>query len=68
MIRKDRNALAAAAVIMLAFGLTAFYLSAIMLAIGEVSPIAAGGVALLFIAALFIVFWLRARSQQGKED
>jgi Ca2+/Na+ antiporter len=68
MIRKDRNALAAAAVIMLAFGLTAFYLPAIMLAVGEVSPIAAGGVALLFIAALFIVFWLRARSQQGKGD
>jgi hypothetical protein len=68
MIRKDRNALMVAAIILLAFGLTAFYLPSIMLAVGEVSTIAAGAVAILFVAAFFMVFWLRGRSQQGKGD
>ena len=63
---KNRNTLVAAAIIMLAFGLTAFYLPSIMLAVGEVSTIAAGAVAILFVAAFFMVFWLRGRSQQGK--
>ncbi|WP_206078795.1 hypothetical protein [Allomesorhizobium camelthorni] len=68
MDRKNRNTLVAAAIIMLAFGLTAFYLPVIMLAVGEVSTIAAGAVAILFVAAFFMVFWLRGRSQQGKGD
>jgi hypothetical protein len=68
MDRKNRSTLVAAAIIMLAFGLTAFYLPIIMLAVGEVSTIAAGAVAILFVAAFFMVFWLRGRSQQGKED
>ncbi|WP_353644796.1 hypothetical protein [Mesorhizobium sp. WSM2239] len=65
---KNRNTLVAAAIIMLAFGLTAFYLPSIMLAVGEVSTIAAGAVAILFVAAFFMVFWLRGRSQQRKGD
>jgi hypothetical protein len=65
---KNRNTLVAAAIIMLAFGLTAFYLPRIMLAVGEVSTIAAGAVAILFVAAFFMVFWLRGRSQQRKGD
>jgi hypothetical protein len=65
---KNRNTVVAAAVIMLGFSLTAFYLPSIMLAVGEASPVAAGAVAILFVAAFFIVFWLRGRSQQGKGD
>jgi membrane protein implicated in regulation of membrane protease activity len=64
----NRNALIAAAIIMLVFGVTAFYLPSIMLAVGETSPLAAGVVAVLFVAALFILLWLRGRSQQGKDD
>jgi hypothetical protein len=68
MDRKNRNSLIAAAIIMLGFGLTAFYLPSIMLAVGELSPVAAGAVAILFVAAFFMVFWLRGRSQQRKGD
>jgi hypothetical protein len=65
--RNNRNTMIAAAVIMLAFGLTAFYLPSIMLAVGDVSTVAAGVVAILFVAAFFVVFWLRGRSQQRKD-
>ncbi len=63
---KTRNTAIAAAIIMLAFGLVAFYMPSIMLALGERSPLAAGAAAIIFVAAFFLVFWLRARSQKGK--
>ena len=68
MDRKNRNALIAAAAIMLVFGLTAFYLPTIMLAVGEQSTLAAGVVAVLLVVAFFMVFWLRGRSQNRKDD
>lgn len=61
----NRSAVIAAAAIMLGFGLIAFFMPNIMLAIGSVSPVAAGIVAVLFVAAFFIVFWLRGRSRGG---
>jgi hypothetical protein len=64
----NRSALIAAAIIMFVFILTAFYLPSIMLAVGEASPLAAGVVAVLFVAALFILLWLRGRSQQGRDN
>lgn len=64
MDRKNRNALIAAACIMLGFGLFAYYLPSIMLAVGEISTVAAGAVGVLFVAAFFLVFWLRGRSQR----
>lgn len=67
MDRNNRNALIAAACFMLAFGIVAFYLPTIMIAIGNVSTIAAGGVAVLFVAAFFLVFWLRGRSQRKRD-
>jgi Ca2+/Na+ antiporter len=66
MDRNNRNALIAAAVILVGFGLLAFFMPAIMLALGEVSPFAAAVVAILFVAAFFLVFWLRGRSQNRK--
>ncbi|RUM97516.1 hypothetical protein EET67_12745 [Pseudaminobacter arsenicus] len=63
MDRKNRNALIAAACIMLGFGLFAFYLPNIMLAVGEVSTVAAAAVGVFFVAAFFLIFWLRSRSQ-----
>ncbi len=63
----NRGAAIAAAIILVGFGLVAFYLPTIMLAVGNVSPAAAGILAVLFVAAFFLVFWLRGRSQRGKD-
>ena len=65
MGKSDRNAAIAAAIIMGGFGLAAFYMPTIMRAVGKVSTVAAGAIAVLFVAAFFLVFWLRARSQNG---
>ncbi|MBN9070456.1 MAG: hypothetical protein J0H34_02415 [Rhizobiales bacterium] len=65
MNRSDRNAAIAAAVIFLGFGLVAFLMPRIMLAVGAYSSIAAGILAVAFVAAFFLVFWLRGRSRGG---
>lgn len=64
MSTENRNAALAALVIMLIFGFGAFYLPTAMLALGNVSTIAAGVFGVLFVAAFFMVFWLRGRSQR----
>ncbi|OWK19069.1 hypothetical protein AJ88_47940 [Mesorhizobium amorphae CCBAU 01583] len=66
MDRDTRNALIAAAWIMLLFGLAAYWLPTVMLAVGSVSTVLAVLVAAIFLLALFIVFWLRGRSQRKK--
>ena len=38
-----------------------------MLAVGNISTVAAGIIAVLFVAAFFMVFWLRGRSQKRRE-
>lgn len=63
MDRNTRNAAVAAACFMLFFGLVAFFMPNIMLTVGERSPMAAGGIAILFVAAFFGVLWLRGRSR-----
>ncbi|HEY4191585.1 MAG TPA: hypothetical protein VGM46_02970 [Mesorhizobium sp.] len=68
MDRDTRNAAVAALVIMVLFGAFAYYLPVIMLAAGKVSGILAAIVAAVFMLALFMVFWLRSRSQRGKGD
>ena len=60
----NREAALAAAVILLGFGLVAYYLTVIMLAVGSVSLTAAGVVPVLFVAAFFLLFWLRGRAQR----
>ncbi|MGE3307011.1 MAG: hypothetical protein AB7I52_13700 [Rhizobiaceae bacterium] len=65
MDKSSRNAAIAAAIILIGFGLVAYAMPSIMLALGDVSPIAAGAVAVLFVAAFFLVFWLRGRSRGG---
>jgi inner membrane protein involved in colicin E2 resistance len=64
MDEKTRNAAIAAAIILVGFGLVAFYMPTIMLAVGAYSPWAAAVIAVAFVAAFFLVFWLRARSQR----
>lgn len=63
MTDKDRKALIAAAIIMAGVAGTAYVLPAVMLWLGEISSVAAGAFALLFLFCFFIIFWLRARSQ-----
>ena len=58
MGKSDRNAAIAAAIILGGFGLAAFYMPTIMRAVGKVSTVAAGAIAVLFVAAFFLVFWL----------
>ncbi|AZO02895.1 MULTISPECIES: hypothetical protein [unclassified Mesorhizobium] len=66
MDRDTRNAAIAAAVILLVFGLAAYFLPAIMLAAGKVSTILAAVIAVVFMVGLFVVLWLRGRSQRKK--
>ena len=68
MTPENRNSAIAAAVLLAVFGVGAFYLPTIMLAVGNLSPVAAGAVAVLFVAAFFLVFWLRARSQKRRDE
>ncbi len=63
MDRDTRNALIAAAWIMLLFGIAAYYLPTVMLAVGNVSTVLAGIVGIAFVLAFFLVFWLRGRSR-----
>jgi Flp pilus assembly protein TadB len=64
----NRNSMIAALVIMLGFGLFAYFLPTIMLAAAGISPVAGVAVVVAFIMCFFIVFWLRARSQNRKSD
>ena len=66
MTSENRNSAIAAALLLAIFGLGAFYLPTIMLAVGDISTVAAGIVAVLFVAAFFLVFWLRGRSQRKR--
>lgn len=65
MDRSSRNSAIAAAIIVLGFGIVAFLMPRIMLAVGNYSTIAAGAIAVAFVAAFFLIFWLRGRSQGG---
>lgn len=60
---KTRNAAIAAACIMFGFGLVAYWMPTLMLALGERSTLAAGIFAIVFVVGFFLVFWLRARKQ-----
>lgn len=68
MTSDNRNAALAALVIMAGFGLVAYAMPTIMLAIGRYSTVAAGIFATLFVLAFFGVFWLRGRSRGGEGD
>ena len=68
MTPENRSSAIAAAILLAVFGLGTFYLPTIMLAVGNLSTIAAGVVAVLFVAAFFLVFWLRGKSQKRRRD
>ena len=66
MTPENRNSAIAAAVLLAVFGLGAFYLPTVMLAVGNFSTAVARVIAVLFVAAFFMVFWLRGRSQRKR--
>ena len=68
-MKDNRQAIIAAAVILIGFGIVGFLMPRIVLWLGEYSALAAGAAAAAFVAAFFLVFWFRARSQnrRGKE-
>jgi len=65
---ENRGPIIAAALILLGFGVAAFLMPRIMLWVGDRSAVAAGVVAAAFVAAFFLVFWLRARSQNRRGE
>lgn len=65
MDKSNRNSAIAAAIILFGFGIVAFLMPRIMLAVGDYSTIAAGFIAVAFVASFFLVFWLRGRSRGG---
>jgi hypothetical protein len=52
---------------MLLFGIAAYYLPTVMLALGGISTVLAGIFGTLFVLAFFMVFWLRSRNQRYKD-
>jgi len=66
MTPENRNSAIAAAILLAVFGFGAFYLPTVMIAVGNVSTVAAGIIAVAFVAAFFLVFWLRGRSQRRR--
>lgn len=65
MDTSTRNAAIAAALILGGFGFIAFFMPTIMLSLGEISPVLAALVAILFVLAFFGVFWLRSKTKRG---
>lgn len=65
MDKESRNSAIAAACILLGFGLVAFYMPNIMLAVGQYSTVVAGVFAVAFVAAFFLLFWWRGKRNSG---
>ena len=61
MTRRDRNSLIAAGIILIGLVVAAYFLPVLMLAAGEISPVAAALVAVVFLLGFFAIFFLRAR-------
>ncbi len=60
---KKSNPAIAAAIILVGFGLLAYYLPTIMIALGKRSHVAAAIFGILFVLSFFGIFWLRSRRQ-----
>ena len=67
MSPENRNSAIAAAILLAVFGLGAFYMPTVMLAVGDLSTFVAALLAIAFVLAFFGVFWLRGRSQKRRD-
>jgi len=61
--RKKSNPAIAAAIILIGFGVLAYFVPSIMLALGERSQIAAIIFPIVFVLGFFAIFWLRSKRQ-----
>nr|WP_154141614.1 MULTISPECIES: hypothetical protein [unclassified Brucella] len=61
--RKESNPAIAAAIILIGFGVLAYFVPSIMLVLGEHSQIAAIIFPIVFVLGFFAIFWLRSRRQ-----
>ncbi len=68
MSPENRNSAIAAAILLAVFGLGAFYMPTVMLAVGNLSTVVAALIAIAFVLAFFGVFWLRGRSQKRRDE
>jgi hypothetical protein len=64
---ETRNALVGAAIFLAVFGVLGFFMPGILISIAGYSPWLAGLVAVVFIGAFFLVFWLRGRYQERRK-
>jgi hypothetical protein len=60
-LSENRRTIIAAALILIGFGLFAWFLPDLMLAAGKLSPWAAAILAAIFLLGFFLLFWLRGR-------
>ena len=65
--KKSSNAALAAIIILLSFGVLAYFLPTIMLALGDYSQVLAIIFPIVFVLGFFAIFWLRSRSQKKKD-
>lgn len=64
--KKPLSPAIAAAIILAVVGVAFYFLPAVMIALGDVSPWLAAAAGACFVLAFFLIFWLRARYQRGK--
>lgn len=60
---KKGNPAIAAAIILIGFGVLAYFVPSIMLTLGERSQIAAIIFPIVFVLGFFAIFWLRSKRQ-----
>ncbi|KFB09152.1 hypothetical protein [Nitratireductor basaltis] len=65
-MKDNRDAIIAAAFIIIGFGVIGYFMPRLVLAVGEFSTLAAGAIALLFVLGFFLIFWLRGIYQRRK--
>ncbi|MDS1137877.1 hypothetical protein [Nitratireductor indicus] len=63
----NRKSAIAAAIILIGFGIVAYLMPRIVLAVGDYSTVAAAAVAVVFVLGFFMIFWLRARIQKRRD-
>ncbi|MCG6114435.1 MAG: hypothetical protein MEQ84_04485 [Mesorhizobium sp.] len=63
---ETRSAVIGAAAILAMFGIVGFFLPGILISVAETSPWLAVLIAVIFIGAFFLVFWLRGRYQDRR--
>jgi protein-S-isoprenylcysteine O-methyltransferase Ste14 len=65
--KSGRSAAIAAAVILLVTGVVFFILPSVMISLASISPWLSAVLAVILVLAFFLLFWLRARYQRGRE-